>query len=275
MQKSLLESYVEIVKQRSFSTAYRTTFRLLRADTMALKHKAYRLRFEVYADENGFEWTHPDQYLETDSYDDRSVHYILQHRVSGETVGTVRVVLPDENKPEASLPIQETCEHPLLHDGSRVQSLCEISRFCTAARFRSRRGDGRFLSAYSDQDITGGYVQDKVVFARRTIPYAPAALLQGAFESALRARITDCVLMVEPDHLPSLQKLGFAYNLLGPEIIHHGGMQPLIFNIKHVLDNMRRVAPHCWDIVSDDGRLQDMADRLDQNDWKDRVLEEV
>lgn len=274
-QKSMLETCVESLRQRSFSTAYNTTFKLVRADTEELRGKAYRLRYKVYCDENGFEWTNPEQYIETDGYDDRSVHYILMHRVSGETVGTLRVVLPNDDHPSQSLPVQQSCDHPLLQDDLRILSLCEISRFCTAPRFRQREGDGRYLSSYSAQDIGSGYVQNSLVFARRTIPYAPAALMQGAFEAALQARIMDCVWMVEPAHIPSLHMLGFPYSALGPKVDHHGGLQPIIFNIKHVLDNMKRVAPHCWDIVSDNGRIQIMADRLHQNDWKDQLIDEM
>ena len=80
--------------------------------------------------------------------------------------------------------------------------------------------------------------------------------------------------MVDSCHLTSLDRIGFAYNVLGPHVKAHGGVQPVIFNIKNVLDTMRRKNRHCWDVVSGLGRLQKMADDLHQNDWSDHLMDE-
>jgi hypothetical protein len=84
----------------------------------------------------------------------------------------------------------------------------------------------------------------------------------------------DCVWLVEPAHLPSLAKIGFTYRILGPRVEYAGGLQPIIFNIKHVLDNMHLRNKACWDVVSDSGRLQLLADELSRNDWHDNLIDE-
>jgi N-acyl amino acid synthase of PEP-CTERM/exosortase system len=273
--KSLLKACTSALKQYSFTNTYHNTFELVRADSPILKEKAYRLRHKVYCEEHGYECpTDKGSFMESDEFDDRSLHFLLMHKVSHETVGTLRVILPHDEQPGRSFPAQQLCDHPLLQFDSRALSLCEISRFCMAPRFRKRDEDGKFLSAYHDQDTLEVQENGKPVTVRRRIPYPQAALLTGAFEAALNARILDCVWMVEPGHLRSLDKIGFAYRVLGPKVKRHGGVQPLVFNIKHVLDNMRTKAPHCWDIVSDSGRLQEMADMLHQNDWHDRLIDE-
>ncbi len=273
---TLLEDCMELLNHRSFLQAYYKRFELIRADTAALKKKAFGLRFKVYCEEHGVEDPHEDgSYIERDLYDERSVHYILMHKFTRETVGTLRVVLPNDDSPAESFPAQQHCDHPLLKYDSRALSLCEISRFCTAPRFRKREADGPFLSAYHDQDVHGGFRMDGMTFVRRRIPYMQAALLQGAFEAAMEARILDCVWMVEPAHLESLRQIGFPYRVLGPKVKAHGGLQPVIFNIKQVLDTMRHRRPHCWDIVSDQGRLQRMADDLIRHDWEDRLMDET
>jgi hypothetical protein len=143
-----------------------------------------------------------------------------------------------------------------------------------APRFRKRDRDGRTLSSYYEQDVVQGTVNGKLTFFRRQIPYAQAALMQGAFESALSARIMEGVWMVDPVHLASLDRIGFTYRPLGQHVQYQGGAQPVIFNIKNVLDSMREKNRHCWDIVSDLGRLQKMADDLSQNNWQDNLLDE-
>ena len=274
--ESWLEAFKDTLQRRSFEAAYKTTFELVKADTDELINKSLRLRHNVFFQEYGYsDPANEGDYIERDAFDDHAVHLLLKHRVSGDIVATARIVLPDDSKPEASFPIQKLCDHPLLGLESRALSLCEISKFCTAAHFRKRPEDGRFLSAYSAQDVRKSFINGKVSFIRRSIPYMQAALLQGAFEAAMQARIMDCLWMVEPEHMESLRQIGFEYRILGPRLDYMGGMQPIIFNIKHVLDNMREREPHCWVIVSDGGRLQEMADRLVQNDWHDALLDEI
>lgn len=275
-QKDYLKAALGAIKQQSFLSAYNKAFSLFKADTDAWKEHVFRLRYDVYCEENLFinPDSHPD-HLESDSYDDRSQHYILLHRPTAKVVGTLRVVLPNDEQPSQSFSVQQVCDHNLLKSDSRVLTMCEISRFCMSKNFRKREMDGCLLPAYYDQDQVETKVNGHVKLFRRRIPYAPLALLAGAFESALEARITDCVWMVEPKQLWSLKKIGLTYRVLGPQIDHHGGLQPIIFNIKNVLDSMHRQNQNCWEIVSDEGRIQKMADELQQNDWHDALADDA
>ncbi len=272
-----MASCLESFQQRSFLNAYNNTFELLSADTAELKEQAYKLRYDVYCLENNFEKPpFADEELEYDGYDERAIHHVLKHKPTGEIVGTLRVVLPNDEFPDESFPAQKACRHPLLHSDSRALTLFEISRFCTSKKFRKRERDGRTLSAYYEQDIVKGQSHNGTpIFIRRTIPYMAAALLQGAFETALSARILEGVWLVDSCHLSSLDKIGFSYKVLGPHVKEHGGVQPVVFNIKHVLDTMRRKNRHCVDLVADLGRLQKIADDLHQNDWKDEMTDDA
>lgn len=273
--KNFLSVCLDHYRQRSFLKAYEDTFALVRAETPALKEQVFQLRYDVFCRENKFEKPPYDgDVFEYDAYDDRSVHYLLMHKASGEAAGTLRVILPNDEYPSESFPAQKLVAHPLLHSDSKTLTLCEISRFCMAARFRRRQHDGRLLSAYYDQDVVQGQKNGRPALFRRVIPYAQAALLRGAFETALESRIMEGVWMVDTNHLESLKKIGFDVRPLGPHVNHHGGQQPVIFNIKNVLDSMRAVNPHCWDVVSDRGRLQRLADTLQRNDWQDNLLDE-
>lgn len=275
-QMNYLKAAIGAIKQQSFLKEYHKTFSLFKAETEAWKEHVFRLRYDVYCDENLFinPDSHPD-HLETDSYDDRAEHYILLHRPTAKVVGTARVVLPNDEQPSQSFAVQQVCDHNLLKSDSRVLTMCEISRFCMAKNFRKREMDGSLLPAYYDQDQVETKSNGRVKLIRRRIPYAPLALLSGVFESALNARITDCVWMVEPKQLWSLKKIGVPYRVLGPQIDHYGGRQPIIFNIKNVLDNMHRHNTQCWEIVSDQGRLQKLADELHQNDWNDALVDDA
>ena len=151
--------------------------------------------------------------------------------------------------------------------------LAELSRLCMAKRFRRRPLDGHILPAYYEVEKNEG---DKGLnsFFRRSIPYAPLGLLRSAFETALEFNIPDMVTAMDPTHFRSMKRIGFSYRVLGPRVSFHGGQQPVIFNIKNVLDNMVMENAECWEIISDQGRLHKKANMMAQNEWHDRVFDD-
>lgn len=262
------------IRQRAYYTAYRNTFDLVRADTDALKERAFRLRHDIYCLENRIKDC-GGAAIERDVWDESAVHHLLIHRASGETAGAVRVVLPHPDTPLRSFPLQQICDHPILEMEERIGSFCEISHLCMAKRFRRRERDGRILPAYYEQDWSAIPLFEKIVTVRRLIPWAPVGLLGAAFETALEHRIMNGFLVVEPDDLRSLAQVGLSWRVLGPRLYHNGTWQPLVFNIKNALDAMRARNEKCWEVVSDQGRIHAMADALQVNDWQDSIFDEA
>lgn len=267
----LWRACVAAFRQQAFYDAYFRTFDVVEADTDALRERVFQLRHQVFGVENDMKGLAA---LKEDAFDPYSVHHLLIHRETGESAGAVRIVLPREEAPKSSLPLQALSDHPLLHTPDRVQTLCEISQMCIAPRFRRRQGDGRILPGYNEQDRVNVPMLGKIVTIRRQIPYAPLGLIRAAFETALRHRIVDCVTMVEPDHVRSLHRAGLSWRVLGPRLHHQGIWQPMICNVKNALDAMRTNNPPCWEVVSDRGRLHEAARRFQENDWQDRIFDE-
>jgi N-acyl amino acid synthase of PEP-CTERM/exosortase system len=273
MMESLLEACLHSMRLRSFTAAYHKTFETLKADTPELKERVYALRHRVYCEENKFEKPAGGRELEFDSFDGRAVHFLLVHRHTGRDAGTVRLVPPDHGALLTSFPIQKVCDHPFLEIPERLYHVGEISRFCMAPEFRRRPEDTALLSTYSSQDSVDGHQDGFLTFVRRKIAYAPAGLLCAVLEEALRHDLSDCLWMAESGHIPSLKAIGLPIHILGPHLDHHGGAQPLIFNIKTALDAMHGTQPYCWEIISDGGRLQAMADRQQLNRWQDHIID--
>ncbi|HRQ60694.1 MAG TPA: PEP-CTERM/exosortase system-associated acyltransferase [Alphaproteobacteria bacterium] len=272
--ESLLEACMHTMRMRSFSSAYARTFEVVKADSPELKRRVYNLRYRVYCEENGFEKP-ADTEMEFDEFDKRATHFLLIHKASGQDAGTVRLVPCAPDALLQSFPIQQHCDHPFLEIPERLCHIGEISRFCMAPEFRRRPEDTQLLSSYSMQDSADGHHEGMITFVRRKIAYAPAGLLRAVLEEALRQDIGDVLWMVEASHVPSLKAIGLPIHILGPRIDYHGGSQPLIFNIKTALDAMHAAQPYCWDIITDSGRLQDVADKLQLNRWQDRILDPV
>ena len=274
---SMLDNCLQAIRQQAFYNTYWKTFNVLRADTDELKEKAFQLRYQIYCTENLFiePAEHPGE-IERDAYDPRAAHHLLIHRATGDVVGTIRVLLPHDTQPLRSFELQKVCDHPLLQLENRINELCEISRFCMASRFRRRPNDGRLLPAYYEQEWTEGESRLPALgLFRRRIPYAPLGLLMAAFETVLQNGVTTCVTALESKQFHTMRRMGFTYQVLGPRIEHQGVQQPLLFNIKAVLDSMASANPECWDVISDKGRLHRRATDLYQADWQDSLFDDI
>ena len=271
---SIFTMAMQAIEQQTFYQVYDRTFEIIHAQTDELKERAFRLRYDVFCKENKFEEVSEEaDKLEKDSYDPKAVHFLLTHRDSGEDAGTVRILLPNEVQPLQSFPLQNICDHPLLTLDHKVMNLAELSRLCMAKRFRRRPLDGRIIPAYYEPENDEA---DKGLnrFFRRRIPYAPLGLLRAAFETALEFNIPDMVTAMDPTHFRSMKRIGFSYRVLGPRVNFHGGQQPVVFNIKNVLDNMAMENSECWEIVSDQGRLHKKANMIAQNEWHDNIFDD-
>lgn len=276
-QENIFTAALQAIQQKTFYQSYWRAFELVHAQTDELKDRVFRLRYDVFCKENTFEIPGgPDctaGEIEHDAFDSHAVHFLLVHSDSGEDAGTVRILLPNEGEPQRSFPLQDVCDHPLLLLDNKVVRLAELSRLCMAKRFRRRPLDGKILPSYYETEQGDG---EKGLgrYFRRRIPYAPLGLLRAAFETALEFNIPDMVTAMDTTHFRTMKRIGFSYRVLGPRVDFHGGQQPIIFNIKHVLDNMALENPECWEIVSDQGRLHRQANTMAQNEWHDNVFDE-
>lgn len=276
MTKSIVGVCMDAIAQKTFYNQYWKMFNIIEADTEELREKAFRLRFEVYCEENDgyFPCGHADK-TEYDAYDDTATHFLLIHKESGEVAGTVRVMEAVADSPAFSFPMQEVCDHPVLHTRHDTMKICEVSRLCMAKRFRSRPEDGSILPAYNykkDVKIDKHSLKD-IIYIRRGIPYAPLGLVYKALETALKMECTNCVMAVQLEDFKWLGKMGMEHRVLGPRLHNYGGMQPVIFNIKYMMDNALRYNPMCWELLTDHGRLHHMASDRMTNEWHDTVFD--
>lgn len=276
--ENIFAAALHIIQQKTFYQEYWRAFEVIHAQTDELKERVFRLRYDVYCKENDFEMPggpegHAEM-LEYDAYDPHAFHFLLVHRDSGQDAGAVRVLLSNEQNIRKSFPLQDICDHPLLTIDSKVSNIAELSRLCMAKRFRRRPLDGRLLPSYYDAE-TSEEARGLGRYFRRHIPYAPLGLMRSAFETALEFNITDMITTMDTTHFRTMKRIGFSYRVLGPRVECHGGQQPIVFNVKHVLDNMSIENPQCWEIVSDQGRLHRKANIIAQNQWHDSIFDDA
>jgi N-acyl amino acid synthase of PEP-CTERM/exosortase system len=231
----------------SLLTLYRQYFSTVCADSPALVEVAHALRFQVYCLERKFE--NAEEYpngLEIDAYDDHAVQGILCHRPTRSALGAVRLIHTRGGAPD-SLPIERLLRANALDlsDYVDLSQTIEISRFAISKEFRRRRSDEMDMPALAQTD------------AASETHLAFLGLSQFALREGVKRNVLFWTAVMEPKLLRLLARMGICYTPIGPLVEHHGIRQPCYCYVPDTLENAHRINPHCWDVLTDGGRLHD------------------
>lgn len=226
-------------------------FEVRQASTPALADEAFRLRYQVYCIENPFENAaeHVDG-LERDEFDAHSEHTLLIHRLTGQTVGAVRLVLPRPGALDRSFPIQQVCSDPLLWDPEAfpLETMGELSRFALSKEVRRRSTDGFYgVSVRAAAPSEAG--------ERRSAPPLRLGLMQGIVRMSAEVGLTHWCAVMEPSLLRILRSTAIHFEPIGPLVNFHGVRQPCYGDIRMILTRLRRAQPEVWDLLTEGGEL--------------------
>ncbi len=115
-------------------------YRAVIADTEASKEIHFNLRYQVYCLEKQFEPTACiNTHQEIDKFDVHSIHFLIQHKLSGQWVGAARLV---QGGPE-SLPMAELTRTCLPSGVAKHANFAELSRLSILKSFRRHGGETR------------------------------------------------------------------------------------------------------------------------------------
>lgn len=245
----------------SLADLYWYWFDVRPATIEGLREQAYRLRYQVYCMEHGFE--DPADYpegLETDAYDERAVTSVLIHRPTGLVAGTVRLVLPRADAPGESFAMQEICKEPLIKDPERfpVARMGEISRFCISKHFRRRLQD---LSYPNELDHVAPRLSRRE--ERRLLPHMTLGLIEALVRMNVENGLTHWCAAMEPQLLRLLARMGIHFEPIGPIVAHHGMRQPCVARVVDMSARVKAERPDVWDVVTDQGRLAAAFHRIE------------
>lgn len=193
-------------------------FRLVPADNPELLREVYRMRYEVYCEEMGFE--EPERFpdgLEYDMYDRRSRHCLLQHRASSVYAGCVRLILHDPDSPQDLFPFEKYCGFSLRRDVLDPASLPpgsfgEISRLTVRAAFRRRKSDNVPIT-----EISPNFASDR----RGSMPIAVGLYVAGAALGLIEG-LSGVFVMMEPRLARHLSLCDIRFKPVGNVVEYHG-----------------------------------------------------
>ena len=210
------------------------------ADTPEQVEQAYRLRYDVYCVETGFESPEDNPGgLETDEFDGHSEQALLTYVPTGDIAGAIRVVLPQSGMPGSGLPAHIICpEHSASGALGPIDRTGELSRFAVSARFRKRESDTLYPG-----------MESKTQDPRRVLPHIALGLIQTAYKITQRHDLTHLCAIIDPLLLRMVRRLGLEFESVGGLVEYHGLRQPVCVEIEKLAENMRSVRPDIWEVV--------------------------
>ena len=200
-----------------WTTCFNQDFELKKAFSREDRDRVFRLRHQVYCEELAYEPVSPSG-LELDDYDRRSIHCLLQHRRTGESAGTLRLIA--SNNDAELLPIEhyfkdEFTQPDLVPSAFDREAVSEFSRLAVAASFRRniQSQQNPILSqvaAVSDSDTQTHY------------RYISAGLYLAALEQARLLNLKHAYVAVAPALARMLNRVGFQFQQISNPIELNG-----------------------------------------------------
>lgn len=213
---------------------FQAYFEIVAANSQELREQIFRIRYDVYCREFGYETEEScPGGLEQDDYDLAAQHCLIVHRASGTGAGCVRLVTPPADDPKFLLPMERYCGHSLTDptwDPRRLPraSLAEVSRLAVHTQFRRRIGESdspagssRFPTFSADQ--------------RRTFPLLSLALFYAGAALMELAGRQHAFVMVEPRLARRLQATGLPFVQVGETMEYHGKRAAYYVAVEQVL----------------------------------------
>ncbi len=229
---------------------YNMLFDVIAADTPALLEECFKLRYQVYCVETGFEDKKQFvDHLERDIYDDRSISSLLIHKRTGIMAGTVRLILPPNEVLQEPLPAFNV-SNDLAKLSEKIlprNRTAEISRFSISKQFRKR---------HYDTHIPG--IEENIGERnnpQRVIPHITLGLMKAIVRMSIDHDITHWSVVIEPTLQRLLRKLGIYFIPVGELVEYHGRRRTLYNEISAVLDKIYETHHEIWAVITDYGQL--------------------
>jgi len=212
-------------KKDSLTECFLQYFTVDLATTLAQKESVYRIRYRVYCEEFGYEPVDhfPDK-IESDAYDDHSLHCLITHISSGMPAGCVRLIPATDDENIDLLPFEKVCSDSL--DTEYIQGLnierktvCELSRLAVDRIFRRRAGE-------TQTRFGGPGAMDISHHEQRSFELiAVAGFLACTALTDLTGR-TNIFAMMEPFLPRLLKRSGIIFQKVGKNVYYHGVRAP-------------------------------------------------
>lgn len=201
----------------------------------------FKLRYEVYCLERHYlEASDFENNLETDEYDDCSTHFAA-YNLDKDIIGTVRLVQPNQQQP---YPFETHCTTfpDFVYPGR--DTAAEISRLVVKKTHRRRRGDS--MEGISQDFMEKGStktIKPKSTVRRDKRGNSPLLLLGMYREMYRHSRqngIRYWYAAMERSLARSLEKMGFKFVPIGPQVDYYGPVTPHMVDLNDLNERLKK-----------------------------------
>lgn len=248
---------------------YNKYFEVFVADNTEGKEINYGVRYLVYCLETGYEEAaiFPDK-KEIDEFDDRSVHFIVRARATGDWIAAMRLVIGSIDQ----LPISKFTtidpEQLLQHTGANSLhdfGLCaEVSRLCVVSQYRRRvheRNVPHQIPWDPNQDTDAGSQE------RRKAPWLMLGLLHSARIYSEEQNIPYWFFLAANSLARIIKGLGMKLDQTGYPCEHRGVRYPYVANMPGNFDQLRLKFPDLAETLSKEPHYR-LFSELTRDDYK-------
>lgn len=199
----------------------------------------YRLRYKVYCDEWGFEapGDHP-RGIETDEYDEHSVHFAAFREDDGRLIGTVRLI----QSSELGLPMLKHCALDIDTSAFKNTIVGEISRLAISKELR-RRGPDKALYDDGIRELEEDNIPLSIKERRKNENAIVLGLYRCLYKESLEKGITHWYAVMARGLYLLLKKISIIPCQIGPEVHYHGLRAPYILDLAMIMDYLKENNP--------------------------------
>jgi len=206
----------------------------------SILQEIYRLRYEVYCLEcNYLEAKDFEEGMETDEYDDCSIHFAA-YTLDSSIVGTVRLVQPKDNQ---VYPWESHCVPFDQFVKPTRDNAAEISRLVVRKTYRRRRGDS--MEGISKDFVEKGTIASiKPPAVSRDQRGNSPLLLLGMYREMYRHSRANGIRFwyaaMERSLARSLEKMGFKFVPIGPQVDYYGPVTPHMVDLNDLNERLQK-----------------------------------
>ena len=230
-----------MISEQDIKSHYLKYFYTLKASTSELREQAYKIRYQVYFEEQKMiSSQHVGDSFETDDWDADAIHSLLFYRSSNQPIGNIRLISLGNNGNKI-LPIEQHYNKAFNFSATHISHIRdgktgEISRMAILSSFRRRAAD--------QNDLFGIGKNNKEMGIRRfPINYMPMCLTFAAINLMIEQRLDYGVALMESRLAKLICRYGVILKQVGQPIDFFGLRAPyLIFpeaTQQHLVDDYR------------------------------------
>ena len=211
--------------------------KFVEVDSEFLKKEIYKLRYDVYVSEFGFEnkEDHPSG-LEKDIYDPHSVKLAAIEQIDSErqkVIGTIRLILHSEH----GFPIENAVPIDFPKEEPSIGKIAEISRLTISKEYRRRHEDGLYGVESYLRVSEGGILPDRSRKGKNKVriqPYLVLGLFKELYHVTKKLGITHWYIITEKKLWYALKRFDLIFRQIGEPINYHGLRIPYLGVVEEI-----------------------------------------